>query len=155
MQLNRTASLRLIKIGIAIVLAGLIITYAIFRSLPYTKGPHIGIFQPLEGSSIPASTVTIVGRADRVNKLQLNGSPVSMDEQGNFSETVTLFSGTNVLTLDASDQFGRATHTTIHLFGTVDFPIRDSTATTSATSSVTTAKTATSSSATTNPHTIH
>jgi hypothetical protein len=123
MRLNRTAWLRLIKFAIVCVVAILIITYAISRSLSYTRGPRISVFQPVDGSSIGASTVTIQGRADRINTLYLDGSPISMDQQGTFSEMMTVFPGSNIITLSAHDQFGRTTQTLIHLFGTVDLPI--------------------------------
>ena len=123
MRLNRTAWLRLIKFGTVCIVAILIVVYAISRSLSYTKGPRINIFQPIDGSSIGASTVTIQGRADRINTLYLDGSPISMDEQGTFSEMITVFPGSNIVTLSAHDQFGRNTQALIHLFGTIDLPI--------------------------------
>jgi hypothetical protein len=126
MPLNRTASIRIIQISAIVFIAILIGSYALWRSLNYARGPHITIFEPLDGSSVSASVVTIKGRADRVNKIELNMQPISMDEQGNFSEMITIFPGTNILTFDASDQFNRSTETVLHLFGTVDFPIKSS-----------------------------
>ena len=124
MGLNRTASIRLIRIGSLVLVALVIVIYAVWRSLNYARGPHITIFEPLDGTSISASTAIVKGRADRVNKLTLNSQPISMDEQGNFDETVTIFPGVNILTLQANDQFNRSTDSTLHLFGTVEFPVK-------------------------------
>ena len=123
MKLNRTASIRLVQISTIIGIALIIGGYALWRSMNYARGPHITIFEPLDGASISKSIVTIHGRADRVNKIALNTQPISMDEQGAFSERITLFPGTNVITLTASDQFGRATTAIIRVFGSVEFPI--------------------------------
>lgn len=119
------------------LVALVIVIYAIWRSLNYARGPHITIFEPLDGTSISSSIVTIKGRADRVNKLSLNSQPISMDEQGNFDETVTVFPGVNILTLQANDQFNRSIDSTLHLFGTVEFPVKVISSSTDTTSSST------------------
>ena len=129
MGLNRTTSLRLIKIGIACIVGILIVIYAISRSLEYSRGPSITIFQPSNYTTIAASIGSIEGRADRVNMLTLNGQTISMDEQGHFKETITIFPGSNEITLHAEDQFKRSTETILHITGSVDFPIKISTST--------------------------
>ena len=118
MKLTRSTNLRLIRFISIAIIAGLIIAYAIWRSLNYARGPVIEIFQPTNGSSIASSTVVINGRADRVNSLKLNGDTISVDEKGNFSQTLIVFPGLNIITLDASDQFGRSTRTELQLVGT-------------------------------------
>ena len=117
MYLTRTNWLRIIRIGIASLLAILIVAYAISRSLNYARGPKIDIFQPLDGSAIASSTVMIVGRAERINSLSMNGQTVFVDEMGNFTETVIVFKGMNTLTFDAKDQFGREVKKELDLVG--------------------------------------
>ncbi len=129
MGLNRTTSLRLIKIGIAFVVGLIIVLYAISRSLQYTRGPSITIFQPQDYSTVSTSITSIEGRADRVNALKLNGQPISMDEDAHFKETITVFPGSNTITLHAEDQFGRSVETVLHIMGSVDFPVKISTST--------------------------
>lgn len=120
--MNRTANLRLLRVSGITLAAIIIISYAIWRSLNYARGPKIDIFEPVNGSSIASTTIVIKGRAERSNSLDLNGQTVSVDEQGNFSETLILFPGVNVITLDAKDQFGRSTETKLELVGTAELP---------------------------------
>ena len=94
-----------------------IVGYATWRSLSYARGPSIRVFQPLPGISLNTKTIEIIGRAERINSLTLNGNPISIDEQGNFKETVAVFAGVNIITLGATDQFGRARSETIEIFG--------------------------------------
>ncbi len=101
----------------AIIVAGLIIAYAIWRSLNYARGPHIDIFEPANGSATTTNTITVRGRSERINNLTLNGNPIFIDEQGNFSEVIILFSGINRLTIAGRDQFGRDTQTRIEVVG--------------------------------------
>ncbi len=117
MNFNRTSTLRFIRLAAIIVVALVIIIFALSRSLNYIHGPKIEIFQPINGSAVASTTVTIIGRADRINALSLNGKTVFIDELGNFKETVTLFPGVNILTLDAHDQFGRETSSQLELVG--------------------------------------
>jgi hypothetical protein len=114
---SRTKTLRMIRIIVISLFAVIIIAYAIWRSLNYARGPVIDIFQPLNGSSVASSTVKIIGQALRVNSLTLNGSTVFIDQAGNFTETLIVFPGTNILTFDAHDQFGRETKKELELVG--------------------------------------
>ena len=118
MTLTRTAIVRLLRYFVVLVLIVGIVVYAISRSLNYARGPEIVIRSPQNGSSIDAVTTLIVGQAVRVNSLSLNGSPISVDQQGNFSESVVLFPGENIITLSAKDQFGRSTEKRLILVGT-------------------------------------
>ena len=113
--MTRTQFIRLLKLGIIILVAIAIISYAAWRSLAYARGPAIIIFQPENGSTAASSTIDIVGRADRVNSLTIDGMPISLDQQGNFRETVIVFPGANMITIGAKDQFGRATEKQIEV----------------------------------------
>ncbi len=117
MPLTRTSFLRLIKICAAILIASIIIGYAIWRSLNYARGPHIEIFEPKDGSATTTNTITVRGRSERINNLTLNGNAVFIDEQGNFSEVIILFPGINRLTVAGRDQFGRSTETRLEIVG--------------------------------------
>ena len=114
---NRTKTLRFIRIVAVSLFAVIIIVYAIWRSLNYARGPVVNIFQPLNGSAVATSTVKIIGQALRVNSLSLNGKTVFIDEAGNFSETLIVFSGMNIITFNAHDQFGRETKKELDLVG--------------------------------------
>ncbi len=117
MSLTRSVISRLIKIVGIILIAGLIISYAAWRSLNYARGPSIVILDPPQGSTIIETRAIIRGKALRVNNLSLNGQPISIDEQGNFADIISIFPGVNVITLRGQDQFGRSTDAQLQLVG--------------------------------------
>src|SRR3989344_6465184 len=107
--MTRTSLLRLLKyIGIATALI-VLIGYGSWRSFNYARGPEIHVSDPSDGAQINSPTTIIRGRASRVNDLLLNGSPLPIDEMGNFMTTVVIFPGVNLITIAATDKFGRAT----------------------------------------------
>ncbi len=122
MPLTRTTLIRLLKILAAIIGVAIIIGYAAWRSFNYVQGPHIDIFEPVNGSSILKTTVIIRGQAVRINNMTLNGQPIAIDESGNFAEAVIIFPGINRLTLAGQDQFGRNSSSELILLGTLPFP---------------------------------
>jgi hypothetical protein len=67
MTLTRTRMSRLLRAIALIVIVIVIAGYALWRSLPYWSGPSIAIYQPANGSTISSTTVTVIGRATRVN----------------------------------------------------------------------------------------
>ena len=115
--MTRTSYIKLIKIIGITIIALLILAFAIWRSLDYTRGPHITVTEPTNGSSIAERSVTIKGRVERATNLLLNGNQTNIDEQGNFSEKIIIFSGINKITLSAMDQFGRSTENRLTLLG--------------------------------------
>lgn len=107
MTLTRTSSLRIIKTSIAIIVIVLIVAYALWRSLAYARGPRITLSDPANYASITSTTTHVIGRVERANTITLNGKAITIDEQGHFDETIIVFPGTNILTLEARDQFNR------------------------------------------------
>lgn len=118
---GRSNVIRLLRLAGIIILALIIVGYAISRSLNYALGPLVNIAYPPNGSTIASSSITITGQALRVNALSLNGRPISVDEHGNFSEPIIVFAGLNKITFSATDQFGRTTSKELDLVGTSRF----------------------------------
>lgn len=117
MPFTRTSFLRLLKIGSAVLIILIIIAYALWRSLAYARGPHITIIEPLDGASISATTTIVRGSVERANNITLNGRAITIDEKGNFNETIIVFPGSNIITLEARDQFERRVEMELRLFG--------------------------------------
>ena len=115
--MTRSAYIRLIKIVTTIIVVALISTFAIWRSLDYARGPSVTITEPINGSSISANSVMIKGVVERAKNMLLNGNEINIDEKGDFSETIIVFPGINLITLTAKDQFGRSAIQLITLVG--------------------------------------
>jgi len=116
---TRSDFLRLAKIFVFVAFILVIGVYALIRSLPYSKGPSITVLYPIDGMEISTSTIEILGRVDRVNELYVNGYPISIDEQGNFSMILVTQNGLNLLDIKGKDQFDRTTETLIRYYGKI------------------------------------
>jgi hypothetical protein len=117
---SRTNNLRLIKIAGVFLLFLLIAIYAGLKSLNYARGPEITILYPAQGMITSSTTIVVTGQAFRINKITLNGNPISVDENGKWEHTVIIFPGLNPITLYAEDQFGRNTSTKLDIIGTTN-----------------------------------
>jgi len=113
----RTRNIRTLKLSLWILAAVAVTAYAVWRSLPYAKGPRIDIFEPLSGATIASTTAVLSGHVERVNSLTINGDAVSMDERGDFKRLLVIFKGANVWTLSATDQFGRSISKQVEVLG--------------------------------------
>jgi len=117
LNFTRTTNLRIIKAAAIAIVAIIIVVYAIWRSLNYARGPKIDITSPLNGAVITATTTDIVGVVERAHNLKINDNPATIDEQGNFKQTIIVFPGINRLKIEATDQFDRNTKTILEIVG--------------------------------------
>jgi hypothetical protein len=115
--MTRTAYIKLIKIVGTSIIAVLIIAFAIWRSLDYTRGPNIIVSYPANGAEITEKFSTLEGQIERANNLLINGREINIDEKGAFKDDIVIFPGINVITVTAKDQFGRSVEDQLTLVG--------------------------------------
>lgn len=84
-----------------------------FRS--FVSEPRLVIFEPADGARIVGSEATIRGEADPRSDLSMNGELVPVDENGAFSESLKLASGTNTIHISAKNRFGKTRTKTLSL----------------------------------------
>ncbi len=102
---------KIIKITCLAVFFLLIIIYAFFRSRDLIFGVKI---KNVNMDGLPAQSGTIVdssvkkvtGNAKNATNLTLNGREISIDQTGNFIETIALLTGYNIINIRAQDKFG-------------------------------------------------
>ena len=104
---------KIVKIGGMAIFFLLIIIYAFFRSKDLVFGVKIrnvdinGV--PIQsGATLAASTLEITGNARNAIDLTLDGREISVDQMGNFDETIALLPGYNIISIRAQDKFGHA-----------------------------------------------
>jgi hypothetical protein len=90
-----------------------IVGYGLFKALPLLSGPSLRV-EAIPGS-LPG-VITLSGTASRTETLTLNGGILLIDEEGSFSKTLTLPSGGAILSLTATDRFGRSTYESASVF---------------------------------------
>lgn len=96
-------SLRLIAALLLTVLLG----YGAVAAWPILSGPTLRIASPENYMTLPDGRLILEGRALYTETLWLNGAPLLIDQGGNFRAPLTLPSGGAILSLTATDRFGR------------------------------------------------
>ncbi|MGI9118008.1 MAG: hypothetical protein ACR2IQ_00460 [Minisyncoccia bacterium] len=92
-----------------------IVSYGIYRFYPYLRGVELSVENIHTGDTITTPTLTLSGTAPRAHKLEINNSPISIDKKGNFSEPIILPDGYNIVTVSASDAFGKTSTEVYHI----------------------------------------
>lgn len=111
----RSRKERLWRLAFFSVAATIIILYAFSRTINFLRGPSVIIDRPADNEYISNANTVIEGRANYVSLLTLNGREIFTDEKGNFRERLPLLAGYNIITVRATDKFGRIITKTIHL----------------------------------------
>lgn len=86
----------------------IILFYILFQARNFIQGPHILLTHDVATLS-HERVLTVVGTAENVVLLTLNGKEIHTDTHGNFSHTLVLEQGYTIMTLEAHDRFGRVT----------------------------------------------
>jgi len=103
-----TSTKKILKIIILFVFFVLILIYAFFRSSDLIFGVKIKNVNIEDGAVVASSIVQITGNAKNATNLTLNGREISIDQAGNFNETIALLLGYNTVTIQAKDKFGHS-----------------------------------------------
>jgi hypothetical protein len=93
---------RSVKIGSLTLFFIFIALYAIFGSHDLLTGVRIKNVYLNKTNGV----VEVTGNAKNAVKLTLNGREISIDEAGNFEETLVLLLGYNPINIRAVDKFG-------------------------------------------------
>ncbi len=89
--------------------------YSLFQARNVIQGPVVEIHSPENGTSLSESLISIEGIAKNISHISLNGRPIFIDERGRFAETLLLSYGYNIMTVKASDKFGKEIKKTLEL----------------------------------------
>lgn len=94
-----------------------IIVYAFFRSKDLTLGVKIKEVNVANGMKVTENILNIKGNAKNAINLTLNTREISIDQNGNFNETIALLPGYNIISLKALDKFGNNDEKNFRLIG--------------------------------------
>ena len=106
-----TSAKKILQIASLAVFFLLIGSYAFFSSRDLIfgvqiKNVNLDGLPAQSGTKVTNSVVEITGNAKNAINLTLNGREISIDETGNFNETIALLSGYNIINMKAKDKFG-------------------------------------------------
>ena len=120
-KINRETIIRGITISGITLVTLIIVGYSYVTSYGLIQGPEISLNGPASSTSgyaystSTSPSATISGIAKRVNSLTLNGKPIVIDQQGNFSQNILLFKGYNTERIEGLDKFGHTANIKIDL----------------------------------------
>ena len=97
---------KILKIAGFSIFSLLIATYAIFGSYDLIFGVKIENVNLVDGAKVTDNITEVKGNAENAILLTLNGREISIDENGNFKETIALLLGYNIINIKAQDKFG-------------------------------------------------
>lgn len=105
-NMTETHVTRIIKYATLSIFFLLIIIYAFSRSHDLIFGVKIKNVNLVDGVKVENNIQQITGNAKNAKNITLNGREISIDEKGNFNETVALLRGYNIINIRAEDKFG-------------------------------------------------
>ena len=97
---------KILQIAGLVVFFLLIIIYAFFRSKDLILGVKISNVNIMDGAKVANNVLQVTGNAKNAVNLTLNGREISIDQEGNFNETIALLPGYNIINITAKDKFG-------------------------------------------------
>lgn len=83
----------------------IVVGYAGFEARGIIAGPQVSISS--QSAAVHEALVNVTGKAERISSLTLNGSAVSVTQDGRFDQEFLLSPGENTLTLEGRDAYGR------------------------------------------------
>lgn len=111
---NARKHFKLILVCTALIL---IVVYAYFQAHDILFGIKIKNLNLVDGARMDNNVIEIMGNAKNAVKLTLNGREISINDQGDFKETIVLLSGYNVIGIKAKDKFGYEDEKNFRLIG--------------------------------------
>lgn len=99
---------KILKISLVSVFFILIATFVFFNSKDLIFGVKIKNVNLADNAKVADNILKITGNAKNAVKLSLDGREISIDQSGNFNETVALLPGYNLINIKAQDKFGNS-----------------------------------------------
>ena len=90
---------------IGLILLALVLSYGLVKAIPLLRGPQIVIS---DLSTNQTGLTNLSGTAIHTETLSVDGSTLLIDGEGHFSTKLMLPRGGAILTLTATDRFGRS-----------------------------------------------
>lgn len=92
---------------LGVLLVGML-GYGVFAALPLLSGPKLSWESPIAYQTGSDGFISVSGNSRYTESLTLNDSQVLLDENDRFATTLLLPSGSAILTVTATDRFGRS-----------------------------------------------
>ncbi|MFA5791920.1 MAG: hypothetical protein WC884_02695 [Candidatus Paceibacterota bacterium] len=97
---------KIVRMSSFAIFFALIIIYAFFQSRDLIFGVKIKNVNLVDGGMVTENIIKLTGNAKNAINLTLDGREISVDQYGNFEETIALLPGYNIINIKAQDKFG-------------------------------------------------
>lgn len=114
MKTNNTSREK-VKIFFFTALFIVVIIYGLFRAYPLIAGVKIIINYPNNGDSVASTTFEISGQVLRAKEIKIQGRPITVDTQGNFTEILMADHPYTIIVIEATDKYGSKTVKTLNV----------------------------------------
>ena len=110
---------KVVRTGSIVLLFAVIIGYGIWISHDLLFGIRMTVSGISDGLAAKTALLDISGRAKHANDVTLDGRTVAIDQNGVWTDTIALLPGYNVVTIGATDKFGRTTAKSYRVYYTI------------------------------------
>lgn len=100
---------KLVRVAAAASIAIVLASYLGFRLHAMLSQPGLVLNEPSQDVVLDRAVLEVGGKVSADSTVSINGDPILSRENGEFSETVHLQQGVNIITVRAQKKFGRAT----------------------------------------------
>lgn len=97
------------------LIVGALVTFFIFLGFFYIykevdsfiSAPRLAVTSPQDGETIESRSVLVKGSTEKDAEVFINEQPISVNENGEFSENITLQGGLNVISVKSKNKFDK------------------------------------------------
>lgn len=92
-----------------------LVFYLVFQYKDAIISPSVDISTPSENQTVSSTLVLVSGSTNPDNVVYVNGFQVSLDENGNFKKSLSVFSGKNQIDIKVVNRFNKTTEIIRHI----------------------------------------
>ncbi|MBU4257118.1 helix-turn-helix domain-containing protein [Patescibacteria group bacterium] len=104
---NFMAAPKIIKSAVIIAAASVCFIYLGYRLEKIVSPPDLSIYNPMENLITEKNSLQVVGKTEKEAQIIINGELVLSNTAGDFNKTINLKNGINIITITASNKYGR------------------------------------------------
>lgn len=99
------------KLTLATILIGTLVVgflgLVVYNVKDMVFGTPLKVHTIADGSTVNNPYISITGSAKHAQSITINGRPIGVDQQGNFTDGVILSPGYNIVEVAETDRFGK------------------------------------------------
>ncbi|MDP2637491.1 MAG: helix-turn-helix domain-containing protein [Candidatus Levybacteria bacterium] len=94
---------------ILFLILSILLFYIIFQYRSAIFNPPLSVSFPKDNSIVSSQTITVTGKTDSNSAVFVNNETASVDKDGKFTKTITVFPGEVKIVIKAVNNFGKTT----------------------------------------------